>query len=97
MSDVPKAKHIHLAKLKGLTCISLQSFHSGRVVKAMDFESEGSTCMFDSRNGRFIYFFFFMMIVVERRAAAQASAKRKRRCAGMSAANVGASSYYFCI
>ena len=34
------------------------------------------------------------MMMVEQRAAAQASAKRERRRAGMSAANVGASSRY---
>ena len=48
---------------------------------------KGSACMFDSRHGRF----FFMIMMVERRVAAQAIAKRELRCAGMSAANVGAS------
>ena len=52
-------------------------------------------CMFDSRHGRFFFLFFFVMMTkVEQRAAAQASAKRERRRAGMSAANVGASTLY---
>ena len=65
------------------------------MVKAMDFESDGSSaCRFNPDTGDFFsfsFFFFLMMMMVERRAAAQASTKRERRFAGMSAANVGAS------
>ena len=74
MSDVLKAKRIHSAKLKGLACITLQSFHGGRVVKAMDFESEG-VCLHVRFPARAI-FFFMMMMMMERRAAVQASVKR---------------------
>ena len=40
LSHVPKSKHIHSAKIKGLVCISLQSFPGGRVVKALDCRSD---------------------------------------------------------
>ena len=63
------------------------------MVKAIDYESKGSACVFDSRHGDFFfyYYYFFMMMMVERRAAAQASAIRERQRVGMNAANVGAS------
>ena len=60
--------------------------------KAMDFETEGICVHVRSPAWAIFFSFFFMMMMVERRAAAQASAKRERRRAGMSAANVGASS-----
>ena len=40
LSHVPKAKHIHSAKIKGLACISLQSFPGSRVVKVLDCRSD---------------------------------------------------------
>ena len=65
------------------------------VIKAMDIESEG-VCVHVRFPAWAIFFliFFFMMMMVEQRAAAQASAKHERRRAGMSAANVGASTTY---
>ena len=57
-------------------------------------ESE-EICVCVRFTARGIFFLiFFMMMMVERHAAAQGSAKRERRRAGMSAANVGASSFY---
>ena len=68
------------------------------MVKAMDFRSDGCfACRLDSRHGRFFSDFNFFMVIVERRAAAQASAKQEHQRAGMSAANVGASSVYISI
>ena len=73
LSHVPKEKHIHSAKQKGLVCISSQSFPDGRVVKALECRSgEVSACRFKSRHGRFFLWWWWS-------ASVEASMKYKAR------------------
>ena len=65
LPHVPKAKHSQLRKKKRLALDKLQSCLGGRVVKAMDFGSDGALCSGSiPGTADFFFFFYFLMMMV---------------------------------